>query len=108
MKIEIASEKQNALLHRRELAVSVKEYASTPSRKDLLSAIAAQLSVPENTIVIDKVGQDFGSKSASIYVKVYEDEKSKTLYELKYKEERGKPKAEKAEEKKEEKPKEKK
>jgi small subunit ribosomal protein S24e len=102
MKIEISNEKQNAMLHRRELTLTITECRATPARKDVLAAVAAQLSVPEGNIVLDRMDQDFGSKTVRAYVKAYEDEKFKNMYSLKYKEARGKPKAEKAEEEKKE------
>jgi len=107
MEINIIEDKENKLLHRREVRVSVKDYGATPSRKELISSISAKLGVNQENFVLDIADQQFGKKETLCYVKIYDDPKLREMYESKYKIERMTREKEKPEEKpKEEKPKE--
>ena len=107
MEINIIEDKENKLLHRREVRVSVKDYGATPSRKELISSISAKLGVNQENLVLNIADQQFGKKETLCYVKIYDDPKFREMYESKYKIERMTREKEKPEEKpKEEKPKE--
>jgi len=90
MNITIENEKVNRLLHRTDLRCTIETGGVTPSRKELISQIAAKKGVDESLVVIDKIGQEYGKKTAHAYVKIYESEKAAQGIELKHKVERGK------------------
>jgi small subunit ribosomal protein S24e len=80
MKVQILTEKENALLHRKELEVLVKDFGATPNRKDITKQLAATLQTGEANLLLDKVDQQFGKDEAVCYVKVYQTEDQKKKY----------------------------
>lgn len=48
---------------------------TTPSRKNVQQAIAAQLKAKEPLVIITKVNTDFGSSKAKVSANIYQDEK---------------------------------
>ena len=103
MKLEVKNESENKLLHRKELDVSLKELDATPSRKEIVSFLAANLGVPEANIVVEEIRQEYGVREVDCYVKIYESEALKNEIEPKQKATK-EPEKEEAQEKKEEKP----
>ncbi|NYZ79766.1 hypothetical protein H0N95_00775 [Candidatus Micrarchaeota archaeon] len=83
MKIQILTDKENALLGRRELNVLVKEYGATPDRKEITKALAGELQTSEKNILLDKVNQEYGKHESVCYVKVYNTLDEKKKYETK-------------------------
>ena len=109
MEIDVIEDKENKLLHRREVRVSVKDYGATPSREELISSISAKLGVDKENLVLDRADQQFGKKETLCYVKIYDNSKLRETYELKYKikrmtREKKKPEEVKVEEKPKEEP----
>ena len=90
MNITIENETVNRLLHRTDIRCLIETGGITPSRRELISQIAAKKGVDENLVVVDKIEQEYGKKSASAYVKIYESEKAARAIELKHKVERSK------------------
>jgi ribosomal protein S24E len=86
MKMEILNEYENKLLHRKELDVLLKELTATPSRKEIMSFVAANIGAPENLIVLGNVHQKFGKREVRFKVKVYENEEKMKSVEPKPKE----------------------
>jgi ribosomal protein S24E len=83
--MEIELEKtRNDLLNRTNIFAKIRA-AKTPSRKELLSKVAAMLGVDEKLIVVDKIVPSFGEKIISSYIKCYDDLKSLKEIELEYK-----------------------
>ncbi|MDG6243557.1 MAG: 30S ribosomal protein S24e [Methanolobus sp.] len=74
MEIKIIKDKNNALLDRRELNISVKFDGATPSRNDVRSKLAAMLTVPIELVIVQKIDNEFGKQEINAYVKIYEDE----------------------------------
>src|SRR3989344_7404003 len=89
MDVKILNQKENKLLHRKELQVRV-ESESTAKRDDLVGKLAALLNVDKNTVVVDSIYQSFGSHKANSYVKVYESAEHLQKTEPKKKEKKGK------------------
>jgi len=83
MKIDVIKEMDNKLLHRKELDIVVSDVESTPSKKDILSLVAAKMGASENAIVLGSIYQEYGKKEAKVYVKVYESEELKKTIEPK-------------------------
>jgi len=86
MKMEILKESENKLLHRKELDIVLRELIGTPSKKDIVALVSANVGASETTIVLGSVHQKYGKREARFYVKVYENEEFKNKIEPKPKE----------------------
>ncbi|MFP3872236.1 MAG: 30S ribosomal protein S24e [Candidatus Aenigmatarchaeota archaeon] len=85
VEIEIEQEKENKLMSRRELSLSVDHGGEgTPSRKDLQVQIANLVNASKNEVVIDKIDTEYGKEKSMVEVRVYEDEASLQEYERDY------------------------
>ena len=73
MDINITKEKNNALLNRRELNLSITFDGATPSRDEVKAKVAAMQNVPLELVIIQKMENEFGKQATSAYVKIYED-----------------------------------
>jgi len=107
MKIEVINEKENPLMKRRELFVSIDyDKGATPSKADLQKSLAEQLKVNIENLEISKILSEFGLSKGKAWVKIWKEKKVPLYSEIK-KEKKEKPKEEsKPEAPKEEKPKE--
>jgi small subunit ribosomal protein S24e len=76
MKIDIQSQRENPLLHRKEVRFSATYIGAVPSVKDVRAGIVAALHSKDNLTIIDGMGQSYGEKKISGYAKVYADEKA--------------------------------
>jgi ribosomal protein S24E len=82
--MEIEFEKsRNELLKRTNVLVKMRS-AKTPSKKELKTKVASVLACDESLVVVDKISQEFGSKSSSAYVKIYDDLTSLKKIELEH------------------------
>ena len=99
MKIKIEKEIENPLLQRKEIVGTISEISQTPSRKEVLKQVAAITGATEDRVSINKIDQEFGENSATIYAKIYKTKEIKEKIEPKHLEKRTnteKPKAEEA------------
>jgi len=94
MKMDVLKESENKLLHRKELDIVLKDLGATPSKKDIMAMVSANLGAPENAIVLGSVHQKFGKREARVYVRVYESEEKKKSVEPKPKEKKAEAKEE--------------
>ncbi|WP_292466760.1 30S ribosomal protein S24e [Methanolobus sp.] len=74
MDIKIIKDKNNALLNRRELNITVTFDGATPSRDDVKGKLAAMLTVPLELLIVQKMDNEFGMQELKGYIKIYEDE----------------------------------
>ncbi len=70
MELIVKSEKDNPLFDRKEVAVTLSQITLTPSRKEVLDALAQKFGHKES-IVIDKITHHFGRKSVQVDAKIY-------------------------------------
>ncbi len=85
VEVEIEQEKENKLMHRRELNLGVDhEGEGTPSRKVLIDKIASLVNASKNEIVLDKIDTEYGKERSIVKVRVYDDEKFVKEYERDY------------------------
>lgn len=89
MKFEITENKDNPLLKRKELRIHMESEKATPPKSEIIARVTAQLSVPNELIVVETVQQRFGSRESEAYVKVYADEESLKAAEPQKKEKAG-------------------
>src|SRR3989338_1883819 len=95
--MDVLQDKENRLFARRELVLKVAVERETPSRKEVIGEIQRQFAASEDSIVIDKIEQPFGSKFARVFVKIYEKAEAAGR-EPAYKKARGTKKEKKTEE----------
>ena len=74
MQLETLEKKQNKLMEREELVLELKHQKDkTPKRAELLKHLAANLGVPEDSLIIDKIETAFGRPETKISLYVYKD-----------------------------------
>ena len=88
MNLEIANQKKNLLLGRREIEFQI-EGKPTPSRAQIKLELAKKLKAKEQLIVIDLVDQKTGYNIISGRAKVYDSEGVMSKVELDYRSKRG-------------------
>ena len=85
MDIEISSRKDNRLLKRTELEVTVKHSNSpTPKREEVREAIAKSLGVTKDGVVVDNMKSSFGSHVTYVFAKAYADKETALRSENKH------------------------
>jgi ribosomal protein S24E len=93
VKFNVIEEKENPLLKRKELLLSIDyEGGSTPSKSELQKFLAEQLNANMENLEISKVLSEIGLPRGKAWVKIWEEKKIPLYSEKKKKE------AEKAEE----------
>lgn len=97
MKLIEEEKEENPTLHREELTLRIKNYEETPSRKEVLQLISAELGYDKENVVIDKIEQEYGMKESKCEVKAYESPEHKEKYSKKYKAQRTEKKKEEEE-----------
>jgi ribosomal protein S24E len=103
MKIQIIDEKENPMLKRRELVVSIDyEGGSTISKADLQKSLAEQLNANIENVEVSKILSEIGLTRGKAWIKIWKEKKVPIYSEIK--KEKKKP-VKKPPEKKPEKPK---
>jgi len=75
MKIEILKERENPLLHRKEVHFNVHYEGGTPNLKDVRKELTSVLHSKDDLTIVDSIVPGFGQKRLKGYAKVYKDEK---------------------------------
>lgn len=75
MKISIVSKKENPLLSRLDVEFEAKEVTATPSRRELRQQLAALTSADEKLLIVDVLGQEYGTQEVKGTARVYKTEK---------------------------------
>jgi|GEM_PF-3203320 len=101
MKLKIESKEDKPLVDRYELKVKIEEVEATPSNDYIKKEIAKSTGKPEDMIVVKKILQEFGKKTAEALVYVYNSVESLKKFEPKKKEKKAQAGAPPAPEKKE-------
>jgi len=74
MNYNVLSEKENELLKRKEVKIEIEHLlASTPSKAELMKALAAAYSIPEENIVIDYIFTEKGIGKSVAKVKIFRE-----------------------------------
>lgn len=85
MDIEISSRKENKLLNRTELELTVTHADSpTPKRDEVRELISKTLGTGKEGVVIDNMKSSFGSHQTRVFAKVYQDKDSALKIENKH------------------------
>ena len=77
--MNIIEEKNNNLLHRQELVLTI-EGDSAPSNSEIIKKLSEQIKKPEENIIIEKISSGFGNKTFTIKANIYKDSESKNKY----------------------------
>jgi ribosomal protein S24E len=99
MELKKVSEKENPLFDRKEVVFTASA-SPTPSRDKVAEAVSVACKCAKDHVVVDKVGQKFGTKVVEIHAKVYKSAEAAAKVEQKYKFARIERSAKKKEEKK--------
>jgi small subunit ribosomal protein S24e len=106
MKVEIVEKSENPLFQRVEIKFKVDHAGEpTPKRLDVRAQVAAQLGVPQELVVIEKLAGAYGRQEASGIARAYNSKERLAALEPKYLLARGLPKEAKVETKSKEEPK---
>ncbi|HDD66316.1 MAG TPA: 30S ribosomal protein S24e [Nitrososphaeria archaeon] len=84
MKIEIAQDKANPLLNRRELDVVISYESGTPKREEVREELSKMLGAEKERIIIEKMESIFGSNKARAHVHVYDTAEHAKRYERRH------------------------
>jgi small subunit ribosomal protein S24e len=85
MELRITQQKENALLHRKEIMASVTFDKATPSNVEVSKALATKLSVSEDSLIVKHITGGFGKLTAVVTAYVYESKEQKAKIEPKVK-----------------------
>ena len=84
MKIEVVNEKENPLMKRKELLVSIDyDKGATPSKADLQKILSEQLKANIENIEISKVLSEFGLPKGKAWIKIWNEKKVPLYSEIK-------------------------
>ena len=72
MEIDIISEKENPMLHRRDVRFEVVHEDATPSRLSVRDSLAAKLNNDADEVVVRAVDTKYGMRKSIGYAKVYD------------------------------------
>lgn len=81
MKFNATEEKENKLLHRKEVKGLLTYEKETPAKDQLQLNLASHYGADKELVVIEKMGNIFGARQANVYLKVYENIDSLKKYE---------------------------
>ena len=76
MEIEIISRKHNQLLSRTEVQVNLPYPAATPSMPDVKKTVAHLTKSAEDVIIVKKIANRYGEKSALVTAYVYDSKEA--------------------------------
>jgi ribosomal protein S24E len=69
----VVKDVRNPLFKRREVQVRMFIDGATPTRKEVLSALASALGVQEDRIALKEVKQEYGERVVTVFANAYED-----------------------------------
>ena len=105
MKFQIIEEKENPMLKRKEILISLDyEKGSTPSKADLQKVLSEQMNANIENVEISKVLSEMGLSRGKAWIKIWQEKKVPIYSEIKKEKKPKEPKPEKVPEKVEEKP----
>ena len=90
MDIEVVSEEENPMLHRRDVRFEVVHDEESPSRLSVRDSLAAKLNKDAEEVVVHSIDTKFGMRKSMGYAKVYDSPEDATDVEQEYMLERNK------------------
>ena len=90
MDIEVVSEEENPMLHRRDVRFEVVHDEASPSRLSVRDSLAAKLNKDAEEVVVHSIDTKFGMRKSMGYAKVYDSPEDAAEVEQEYMLERNK------------------
>jgi small subunit ribosomal protein S24e len=90
MDIEVVSEEENPMLHRRDVRFEVVHDDESPSRLSVRDSLAAKLNKDAEEVVVHSIDTKFGMRKSMGYAKVYDSPEDAAEVEQEYMLERNK------------------
>jgi small subunit ribosomal protein S24e len=90
MDIEIVSDTENPMLHRRDVRFEVVHDDASPSRLSVRDSLAAKLNKDAEEVVVHSVDTKYGMRKSMGYAKVYDTPEGAAAVEQEYMLERNK------------------
>jgi small subunit ribosomal protein S24e len=90
MDIEVVSEEENPMLHRRDVRFEVVHDEASPSRLSVRDSLAAKLNKDAEEVVVHSVDTKYGMRKSMGYAKVYDSPEDAADVEQEYMLERNK------------------
>jgi small subunit ribosomal protein S24e len=76
MDIEIQGTDAQPLLNRTELKARIAFQGATPTKKQVVEAVAKATGAKHDLVIVRRISTQFGSRSAEVLARVYNDKKS--------------------------------
>ena len=90
MDIEVVSEEENPMLHRRDVRFEVVHDEASPSRLSVRDSLAAKLNKDAEEVVVHSIDTKYGMRKSMGYAKVYDSPADAADVEQEYMLERNK------------------
>ena len=90
MDIEVVSEEENPMLHRRDVRFQITHDEASPSRLSIRDSLAAKLNKDAEEVVVHSIDTKYGMRKSMGYAKVYDTPADATAVEQEYMLERNK------------------
>ena len=84
MDIEVVSDEENPMLHRRDVRFQVVHEEASPSRLSVRDSLAAKLNKDAEEVVVHSVDTKYGMRKSMGYAKVYDTPKAAADVEQEY------------------------
>jgi ribosomal protein S24E len=83
MDFKLLKERDMKLLSRKRLTLMIENREATPSRKDLIKAIAEKYKTKEDLVIIKHIYPQFGQNKTKLIVHLYQDKDKMNMFEHK-------------------------
>ena len=84
MDIEVVSDEENPMLHRRDVRFQVTHDETSPSRLSVRDSLAAKLNKDAEEVVVHSIDTKFGMRKSLGYAKVYDSPENAVAVEQEY------------------------
>ncbi|MFC6940171.1 30S ribosomal protein S24e [Salinirubellus sp. GCM10025818] len=84
MDIEVVSDEENPMLHRRDVRFQVTHDEASPSRLSVRDSLAAKLNKDAEEVVVHSIDTKFGMRKSLGYAKVYDTPEAAADVEQEY------------------------
>ncbi len=83
-KLEVLRDARNNVIGRREITARAFFDGGTPSRQEVIEALTRELQAPRERLAVVKIDPQYGSRTAIIRARVYDDQQLLKLMEPHY------------------------
>jgi small subunit ribosomal protein S24e len=83
MDIHVVSKEARPLLKRTEVEARIAFQGATPTKKQVVEAVAKATGAKHDLVIVRKITTNFGDQSAAVSARIYDDKKSLETLELK-------------------------